>query len=273
MNKLYLIFLCVISTNLLAQDELMLDDVTMDVVDDIEFPDHRFFPPGRNIIIDYMLENGDITAEDLQGLKGEFKADMERLRVAYESKDFEAIKAIHEEMAAMRRERKQAFKAYIEENEELQTLLENMREEYMARHREMFGGHSMPGMFFAGRGSHFSGREPQEIPQGSPALPGGAQGEHTGSSFEPSEIMPTFEPPVYGRGSTPPVDTALEPPTAPSAAMPGFGSESHSEMMETFQRQMEEHKEKMEEHRRRMEEFIREMEEKKKEAEEEDEDA
>lgn len=106
-----------------AQDEVDLDDITMDVVREDVRHANRIPMPARDIIIDYMLENGDITPEQIEQRIAERKALSDELKELKESGDREAIIARFAELREQGQMRRDAVRAYIEENEDLREAL------------------------------------------------------------------------------------------------------------------------------------------------------
>lgn len=103
-----------------------LDDITMDVVDAAK--GHRLQVPKHNIVIDYMLENGDITQEQVEAMRAEREAVREELRALKASGDEEALTARRQELRTARQARVDELKAYVADNEELAAAIQDMRE-------------------------------------------------------------------------------------------------------------------------------------------------
>lgn len=122
----------VLSVPTLAQTDVdvEVDDVTMDVAKHAR--EHRNNGI-KNIVAEYMLEQGDITQEELDALKARRAAVREELKALKESGDEEALAAriaeLREERAATREE----IKAYIASHEDLAAIIQERREEVRDR--------------------------------------------------------------------------------------------------------------------------------------------
>ena len=136
-----LVSLSLMSSVAFAQDDVDLDDVTMDVVEENELPPQRVMFPVRDIVLEYMLENGDITQEEINTLNTQRAELREEIKAAKESGDTETLAALKEEMRALRQERRESVKEYLEENQELKdevkAALEELREERQQRREEL----------------------------------------------------------------------------------------------------------------------------------------
>ena len=110
-------------------DDAVLDDVGMDVVAAQEGMDRPDLQRPREIIRDYMLDNGDLTQEDIDARQEARQALREELKALREAGDEEALQAKRDELRALREERREQVRAYVEENDELRTALEEARAE------------------------------------------------------------------------------------------------------------------------------------------------
>ncbi|NIB38566.1 hypothetical protein HBA55_03160 [Pseudomaricurvus alkylphenolicus] len=114
----------------LAAEEVNLDDVTMNVVSERVRDSRSIALPAREIILDYMLENGDLTQEELDAQIAERQALREELKALKESGDEEALTAKKDELKALRQQHREEIQGYLEENEELREQVEAVRAEH-----------------------------------------------------------------------------------------------------------------------------------------------
>lgn len=130
--------LATFSLPLLAQEDVDLDNITMDVVREDLRHANRLPMPGRDIIIDYMLENGDITPEQVQQRIEERKQLRDELKQLKESGDREAMIARFTELREQGQLRRDAIRTYIEENEDLrEALIDELSQNAELRERVM----------------------------------------------------------------------------------------------------------------------------------------
>lgn len=119
--------LCVSALSGYAED-VDMDDVAMDVNSVADIAGERPVRiKARDIIRDYMLENGDITQEELDARQEERLATREEIKALKEAGDDEALEAKREELRALRSERREELRAYIDENDDLKTALDEAR--------------------------------------------------------------------------------------------------------------------------------------------------
>ncbi len=111
------------------------DEVTMDVLKQKRGRGHGVRAI-KKLVAEYMLENGDITVEELQIEKEEKRAIKAELKELKESGDQEALQARIEELRVERAARREEVKAYIAEHEDLAIAIEKRKEEIKARRAE-----------------------------------------------------------------------------------------------------------------------------------------
>ena len=128
-----------LSVALPVSAEEVAGEATMDVIDSRDFKPrmkHRAAAGARAIIHDYMLENGDITEEELEARKAEREATREELRALREAGDTDAFEARLAELREVRQERREATREYIEANSKLADALAEYRDEVRERRQE-----------------------------------------------------------------------------------------------------------------------------------------
>lgn len=113
-----------------------LDDVTIEVATEEVKRGHRLGFPGRTAILDYMLENGDITQEQIDARKAEREANKAEIQALKEAGDEEALAAKKAELRAERQERKAEMKSYIEANADLKETLQELKQERKEKRKE-----------------------------------------------------------------------------------------------------------------------------------------
>ena len=117
-----------------------LDEVTMKIATKEVKRGHKMRFPSNQIVVKYMLENGDITQDEIDLKKAEKTANREALKALKDAGDTDGYEAKLAELKTAREERKATFKEYIENNEELKTAIEErkaeMKEERKRRREE-----------------------------------------------------------------------------------------------------------------------------------------
>lgn len=131
--------LAVLSINAFAQEdvevEVEVEDVTMDVMEHKR--GHRHLHGEiRSIVADYMIEQGDITAEELEARRTERQAVREELHTLREAGDEEALSARLSELREERSERREQFQSYLADHEDLAEAIEEQREQMRERRQE-----------------------------------------------------------------------------------------------------------------------------------------
>lgn len=136
MKKSYLVipFLAFISFNAFAQSDVEIEDVTMNVVKDRN--SHRAHNEIKSLVAEYMVNAGDITAEELEAMRDERKSVREELRGLRESGDQEALQTRLQELRDQRSERRAQFQEYLSENADLAEAIEQRKEEIRERRSE-----------------------------------------------------------------------------------------------------------------------------------------
>lgn len=124
--------------NVNAADDL--DEVTMEIATKEVKRGHKMKFVAKQVINEYMLENGDVTQEELDAYKAEKQAGREELKALKEAGDTDGFEAKLAELKAVRAERKTQMKEYVENNEELKTAIQErkaeMKEERKRRREE-----------------------------------------------------------------------------------------------------------------------------------------
>ena len=128
MKKLaYILPICaLLSLPVYAQD-VDLEDVTMDIKEQ-KSNKRAARSEVRDLITDYMLENGDITQEEIDAqaeARAAVRAEIKELR---EAGDQEALDARLAELREERTAQREEFQAYLDENDELRTAIEEQRQ-------------------------------------------------------------------------------------------------------------------------------------------------
>lgn len=77
----------------------------------------------RDTVVEYMLEMGDITQQEIDVLRAERKSDFDEMRALRESGDRAAMKAKHQQIREKHQVHKEKIRAYIENNPELREKL------------------------------------------------------------------------------------------------------------------------------------------------------
>ncbi|AWB68434.1 hypothetical protein C2869_19370 [Saccharobesus litoralis] len=118
------------SLNVQANENIDLDDVTMEVADKKMRHARSLGSPIREAVTEFMLEKGDITQEELEARKTEREADRAALKALKEAGDEDALAIKKEELKAKRDAQREQMKAYKEANaDELQTVIEQAKQE------------------------------------------------------------------------------------------------------------------------------------------------
>lgn len=128
----------VVSVGALAQEELEVNDVTMNVIssNDIEFEPAGERGQLRDIVTSYMLENGDITQEQLDAARARRRENYLELKSLRESGDTEALAALLAELREESRQQREELKAYIDSHEELSEALRDQRRAVREQRRD-----------------------------------------------------------------------------------------------------------------------------------------
>lgn len=131
--------LCALLTGFTVSAADDLDNVTMEVTKKEFKRGHKMHFPSHDIIHKYMLENGDITQDEIDAMKAAKKSHREELKALKEAGDTDGFKAKLATLKAERDERKTALKEYINNNEELKAAIEERKEEMKEGHKRRHG--------------------------------------------------------------------------------------------------------------------------------------
>ena len=124
-----------------------LDNVTMEITTKEVKRGHKLHFAVKEILQlteEYMLEKGDITADEMAARKAERETQRAELKALKESGNTAELETRLAEIKAQREERKASLREYIDNNEELKTaiqerkeqLKEKMKEEHKSRKEE-----------------------------------------------------------------------------------------------------------------------------------------
>lgn len=133
-----------LSVPALAQD-VDVGEITMDVADDARTIRQRNRGRIRNIVYEYMLENGDITQDELDARLALREAHREELRALRESGDEEALAARIAELKQERTAHREQMREYISVHEDLATGIEERRREFQQQRRRRADRDRSPG--------------------------------------------------------------------------------------------------------------------------------
>lgn len=119
--------LCALFTGFSVNAATDLDDVTMEVSTSEFKRGNKIKFQMREVIQEYMLEQGDITQEDIDARQAERTANREALQALKEAGDTEGYDALKTELKALRQEHRAEMSEYIDSNEELQTVISEQK--------------------------------------------------------------------------------------------------------------------------------------------------
>lgn len=123
-------------------DTTDIEEITMDVVDDARSRRHQNNRGEiRSTILDYMLENGDITQEEIDALAAERAAVKVELAALREAGDEDALAARIAELREERKAAKEELRAYVDSNEELTAAIAEQREQIKEQRHERNQNH------------------------------------------------------------------------------------------------------------------------------------
>lgn len=106
-----------------------LDDVTMEVSTQEVKRGNRLGLPIRSTVLDYMLEKGDITQDEIDAQKESRETQKAELKLLKDSGDQDAFEAKKLELREKRKEDRESLKTYVENNEELKTTITELKTE------------------------------------------------------------------------------------------------------------------------------------------------
>lgn len=115
-----------------------LDDVTMEITTKEVKRGHKLHFAAKEIMQltqEYMLEKGDITADEVAARKAEREAQRAELKALKDSGNTDELQAKLTEIKAQREERKAALREYIDNNEELKTAIQERKEQLKEEHK------------------------------------------------------------------------------------------------------------------------------------------
>lgn len=122
-----------------AGDNVRLDDVSMKQMKHKKDMKKREAQAIKKIVAKYMLDNGDITVEELEGKKADRKAIREELKALRESGDKEALKARVQQVRQAQKAENDKVRDYIDAHPDLADAIKAHREKMRAKrqaHRE-----------------------------------------------------------------------------------------------------------------------------------------
>ncbi len=138
-----------ISARVFAQTEEMTDvevgEITVNISEDARSFNRESRRELRSVVHTYMLENGDITQQELNTLRAERQTVREELRALRESGDEKALAARISELREKRVRAREKLREYVENNEELSAAIEEQREQLQDRRRDGDGRHGKDG--------------------------------------------------------------------------------------------------------------------------------
>lgn len=138
MKLIFAVVFAMASVGALAQEEIEVNDITMNVVSssDIEFESSGERGKLRDIVTNYMLENGDITQEQLDGARAQRRENYQELKLLRESGDQDALLDLLSELRDERMAIREELKAYIESHDDLAEALKEQREAVRGQRRD-----------------------------------------------------------------------------------------------------------------------------------------
>lgn len=113
-----------------------IDNVTMQIATSEAKRGHRILMHSRDTILNFMLQNGDITTAEIESRKASRIAERQELRTLKQSGDTEAYQARLAEIKAERQSQREALKNYINEHDELKQSLQEQKQEHRERLKE-----------------------------------------------------------------------------------------------------------------------------------------
>ncbi|MBN1377745.1 MAG: hypothetical protein JXA04_00765 [Gammaproteobacteria bacterium] len=120
-------------------DNVDVGEITMDVSDNARTIRNEHRNRIRNVVYQYMLENGDITQAELDARLALRETHREELRALREAGDKEGLAARIAELKQERAAHREQMREYINAHEDLATALQEQRREFQERRREGAG--------------------------------------------------------------------------------------------------------------------------------------
>ncbi len=146
-----------LSTTALAQDavpgDVDVNEITMDVTDNARNFRHANRGRMRNMVYEYMLENGDITQEELDARAAIRETHRAELKALREAGDADALAARVAELRQERAAHREAMREYVNAHEDLSAALEERRREMGEGRRRGRDENRGPGNGGGGNGS------------------------------------------------------------------------------------------------------------------------
>lgn len=138
MKLIFAVVFAITSAGAFAQEEIEVNDITMNVVSssDIEFESSGERGKLRDIVTNYMLENGDITQEQLDAARAQRRENYQELKLLRESGDQDALLDLLSELRDERMAIREELKAYIESHDDLAEALKEQREAVREQRRD-----------------------------------------------------------------------------------------------------------------------------------------
>lgn len=119
-----------------ADDDIDLEEVTVDVEEEKPEKARRPQTDGNNLILEYMLEKGDITQEEIEARQAERKAVRDELTALKQAGDKEALQAKVAQLREARKAQREEMKQYVESHEELAAALNEQKEQLKEQRQE-----------------------------------------------------------------------------------------------------------------------------------------
>lgn len=95
----------------------------------------------RETVAEYMIEMGDLSKDQIEGMKAQRREDFLELRRLKEAGDIEGARAQHRAIKQLQRERRKDVKRYIKNNPELreriQAATQNKRKQMQSRMKKL----------------------------------------------------------------------------------------------------------------------------------------
>lgn len=113
-----------------------IDKVTMAISTKESKHGHRIHKPAREMILAYMIKNGDITAEEAAAHRIQRKAQRRELRALKKSGDIDAFRARLTEVKAEHKIRRQKLEEYFKNNDELKREIHEKRNKRRERRKK-----------------------------------------------------------------------------------------------------------------------------------------
>ncbi|EWH12111.1 hypothetical protein DS2_00270 [Catenovulum agarivorans DS-2] len=113
-----------------------LDDVTMEITKEQVRTGHRLQIPGRNLVVEHMLDSGALTEAEIETHKAERQADRETLKALKDAGDKDGLAAKLAEIKQKRQANREAIREYINNNDDLKEQLQAKKQEVREKLKE-----------------------------------------------------------------------------------------------------------------------------------------